>query len=506
MSSLSFSVDDAERMTYASTALAVLLLSARAGIKHTELRSDLRGAALTLLGVPALRVVRWGLVDGMGRVGPSRYLDALCELLLAVGLVRVGVGALQWLLRGRKGVFTPKIVRDTVDLVLYSVCAVVIAHQSLQIELGSLLATSAALSVVAGFALQETLGNVLAGLSLQVEHPFQVGDWVGINEFTGRVTQMAWRATKLETVRGEQVSIPNGTIAKANVLNYSTKAEVGREVKIGLAYKCPPERVKRVILDVLRETPGVQHEPAPSARLTSYDDSQMTYTVKFFVLGFEPAVEDVTDRVLSTLWYRFKREGLDIPFPQRVVELRQVPAERLLAEAAREKADTAALLSKVDFLRPLGDAGILDLAERVQRLDYGSGEAVIRAGDQGETFYLVAVGEVAVVARVGDRDQEVARLRPGQFFGEMSLLTGEPRTATVTAAGEATLIGMSRSAFAAALASHPGIAQELADILGRRKGELDRAKAGGDSTSNLARAESKRIFSRLRELFTLGGA
>ena len=143
--------------------------------------------------------------DLLGKVDASRYLVAGSELLFIIGLIRLCVGSAQWILRGRKGIHTANIVRDSLDAVLYTTTAAIVAHRSLQIDLGSLLATSAALSVVAGFALQETLGNLLAGLSLQVEHPFQVGDWVSVDGFIGRVTQMAWRATMLETKKREHV-------------------------------------------------------------------------------------------------------------------------------------------------------------------------------------------------------------------------------------------------------------------------------------------------------------
>ena len=158
---------------------------------------------------------------------------------------------------------------------------------------------------------------------------------------------------------------------------------------------------------------------------------------------------------------------------------------------------TALLLAPV---KPLGAEGQVQLAQRVRRELFGAGEVIIRAGDAGDTFHMIASGEVAVRAGVGGKEQEVARLSRGDFFGEMSLLTGEPRAATVAALSDATVVSMSRAAFAEALAHHTSVAHELADILGKRQAALALAKAGSAEVPD-ARAESRRIFSRLRELF-----
>jgi small-conductance mechanosensitive channel/CRP-like cAMP-binding protein len=476
-----------------------LLLGLRAAVKNSDYRRDLRGAAFYLIASVAVRVAHV-FVREVFWTSPNvdAYLDAGRSLLFAFGIIRTLVGSGVWLFRGRRGVHTPKILRDVIDGVLYMVATAVIVRTSLNVDLTSLVATSAALSVVVGLALQETLGNLFAGLSLQVEHPFQVGDWVTVNEFTGRVVQVAWRATKLETMRREQVSIPNGTIAKANVVNFSRHGMVARDLTLGIAYACPPNQVKAVLHDVLVSLPEVLSMPPPKVRTLRFDDSAVTYEIRFFVKHYDQ-LEHTSDSILSALWYRLKREGMDIPFPQRVVEMRQVPVLDPAQLAAPALADTVSLLEAVDFLKPLGPDGRAQLAPLMKLEHYGNQETIIRAGDAGDSFYLVARGEVAVKAKVGDKEQQVATLKRGQFFGEMSLLTGEPRSATVVAQGDASLVSMSRVAFGEVLSKHSSVAQELADILGRRRAELDKAKA--DDTTNLSRAESKRIFSRLRELF-----
>jgi CRP-like cAMP-binding protein len=133
---------------------------------------------------------------------------------------------------------------------------------------------------------------------------------------------------------------------------------------------------------------------------------------------------------------------------------------------------------------------------------FGRGEQVIEQGEEGQTFYVVAEGTVAVLA--GKPAVEVARLSTGETFGEMSLLTGEPRAATVVAATDALLLELDRPTFARLFAGHDGLAPKLAQVLADRRSQLDSAAAqpgpGG------AEPEAHRILGRLRQIFSLRAA
>lgn len=485
--------------TTASVVLAAILLGVRALSRNEQLRKDCGGAAKYFLISLGLHFAGMLCEHVLSVSRASLYIHVLEPLLFGFGCIRSAVGGTIWLFRSRRGQHTPKIVRDVVDGVLYAVCFAVVLRATTSIDLASLVATSAALSVVVGLALQETLGNLFAGLSLQLEHPFQVGDWVAVNEFTGKVAQVAWRGTKIETLRREQVTVPNSSIAKANVVNYSRHGIVARDLTLGVAYGAPPNQVKAIVSDVLANTALVVQDPPPRVHVLRFDDSAVTYQLRFFVRGYENT-EAAVDAVLGTIWYRFQRENVEIPFPQRTLHVQRPPPQRNVLVGADELADTLELLATVDFLKPLGDDGRRALASRVQRQLYGAGEPIIRAGDAGDSFHMVVSGRVAVRAVVGGKEQEVAQLGRGEFFGEMSLLTGEPRSATVVAESDATLLTMRRAAFAEVLAQHATVAEELADILGRRRAELDQRRQGL-ADANAARAESKRIFGRLRELF-----
>jgi small-conductance mechanosensitive channel len=402
-----------------------------------------------------------------------------------------------WGLRTRAGRDTPKILRDVINAALYVVALTVALRATLKVDLGGLVATSAVLSVVIGLALQEPLGNLFAGLSLQLETPFRVGDWITVGPHCGRVLQVAWRATRIQTVCQEQVTIPNSVIAKESVINHSRGNQgVGLDLSVEVDYDSPPNAVRAALLGLLAAHPKVLGDPAPLVRLGNYGASGIEYQVRFFTRSFDD-LADLASELRSQLWYRMRREGFSFPFPTRTVYLQQGAGGR---DEAAEREELTGLLAEVDFLRPIGAEGIARLAGLARTAIFGRDEVVLRQGERGESFFLIMAGEVSV--RANGVTSEIARLRRGDFFGEMSLLNGEPRSATVVAATDAKLLCLGRDGFADLLAANEQLARAVAEVLARRSAEL-RERVCGDERGEVS-LESNRILGRLREIFRIG--
>ena len=173
---------------------------------------------------------------------------------------------------------------------LYGLAALPILQTQLNLDLSGLLATSAVLSVVIGLALQETLGNLFAGLSLQLERPYQVGDFIRIKDHTGRVVQIGWRATRILTTRRESITLPNSMVAKELVKNFSYGYEpMGIDIELGLSYEAPPNQVKAAVLDVMKEVPTLLQEPKPQCRTWAYGESSIRYQLRFWVADYSHA-------------------------------------------------------------------------------------------------------------------------------------------------------------------------------------------------------------------------
>jgi CRP-like cAMP-binding protein len=311
------------------------------------------------------------------------------------------------------------------------------------------------------------------------------------------VAQIGWRATRIENFRREAITLPNSLLGKQPIKNYSRGGEpIGQDHFISLSHEAPPNVVKSVLMDVVRGNPLVLAEPAPSVRTYAYEEASIKYMIRYFVSDYltaEPVMEDVYSR----LWYRLRREGIDIPVPQRAIRMQQQAAAAPRSAPGGDYAFVEALQA-VDIFAPLPPAELERLQQEVVTRRFGRGETIIQEGESGHTFYLVASGEVSVRTT---RGAELTRLKRGQYFGEMSLLTGETRSATVVAVEDAVLFEFGRPTFARLFAEHPKLARQLSALLAQRRSQL-RAVAEHAGASD-AHPEERRIFARLRHIFGL---
>jgi small-conductance mechanosensitive channel/CRP-like cAMP-binding protein len=480
--------------------LALLLLAVRTGTSDRDFQRDLNGAIRLLFAFLALRLAAWSLPES----APPAVLTAFrvgWMLTFAFGVIRTTVGCGLKLMRLRAdAVAPPKILRDVIDFSLYALAALPILKTQLSLDLTGLVATSAVLSVVMGLALQETLGNLFAGLSLQLDRPFEVGHFIRIGNHAGRVVYIGWRSIRLATFRREVITLPNSMVAKELVQNFSVEQEpVGVDVEIGLSHEAPPNQVKTALLDVMREIPQILVEPAPMARTLAFDESRIRYLVRFFLADYGLA-DAVKEDLHTRLWYRLRRDNIEIPYAQRTVHLRHEARRTELSE------DTVrGLLRQVDLFQPLGPEDLDRLRQEVLVRRFGKGERIIQEGDEGRTFYVLASGEVSV--RAGRTQAEVTRLGRGGYFGEMSLLTGEKRSATVVAVEDSLLLEVDRPTFARLFEQYPGLARQLSALLAQRRTQLRAlAQASGGSGSDAIPAEVGRILGRLRQIFGLSAA
>jgi small-conductance mechanosensitive channel/CRP-like cAMP-binding protein len=464
----------------------VLTAVVRRVSKEERLREDVFGALVWF----SLFVTVRGLMSWLEPSLPKDwhpYVRAAWMLAFAFGTVRLGVSVVLWTRRRLSSRSTAKIHRDVADFLLYVATAIPILKTQLQLDVTTLLGTSAVLSLVLGFALQDTLGNLFSGLSLQLDRPYQVGDFVRVGQHEGRVVQTSWRSTRIETLRKEQITLPNALTAKEPIINFSKGGQpVAVDLTIGTAYAAPPTKVKAEILEAIAESRLILKDPAPWVRTWAFEDSSVKYLVRVWMKDWADGPH-VHDEVFARLWYRFGRAGIEIPFPQRVVTMR--------AEVPRMQGLREELLGELDLFKPFSGEERRAIADAATEHSFGLGEAICVEGREGETFYVVVSGRVSV--RVGQPPREVATLSRGQYFGEMSLLTGEPRAATVVAIDDTSVLEFDRAEFQKFFTKKPELAEQLADFLARRKAELSSGTAAVDAH----KSDAAGLLTRLRRIF-----
>lgn len=369
----------------------------------------------------------------------------------------------------------PAILRDIVAAVVGGLILVVLLRASFGIDVAALVATSAALSIVIGLALQETLSNLFAGLALMIERPFEPGDWVRIGPHIGSVKEVSWRAVKIQLLRQEDyLIIPNSVIARTEVVNISQPTPIhGHSVEIGVVYGEPPNRVRGVLLEAAVEVPDVLRQPPPAVELIRFDNFSVVYRLTVWIKDFAH-LREIEGEVLAHVWYAFRRHDIKIPFPVSDVYWRD--AQQVGADAERrERSRVTALLGNVDFLEALTREQRERLASDARVVPYQKGLAVVRQGETGDSLFVIVSGHVEVFGQHEDRGPErsLARLGPGSYFGEMSFLTGAPRSATIRALEDTELLVLTREALRPVLLADPAVAERLSHTLARRRAERD---------------------------------
>ena len=400
------------------------------------------------------------------------------------------------------GIRMPDLVLDAFRYVLYLVTIFVIIVQVWKKDewLTPLYTASALGTVILGFAMQETLANFFAGMSLLAERAYTIGDWIWIGENEGEVVAISRRSTRIKTRQGDIVTLSNRIVAGGMLKNQSKPTPLHAEMLfVSAAYETPPNRVREVLRRAMEDVDGVLREPAPIVRLLKFADSGIDYQVKVWLTDVAH-VPDILSEARVQIWYHFERAGISIPYPVR--ELRRAPPST--AATAPEPAAVRERLSGAALFRGLPPEALETLARGAHADGFAAGERVVRQGARGRSCYVVDQGRVAVLLEEGGTTRSVATLGPGDVFGEMSLLTGQDRSATVKTLTDARLIEVEAGALEEALRLAPEIATHLAEVVTRRKEGLLEARAAMDADARARiQAGTLRLGALIRQFFRL---
>jgi len=442
------------------------------------------------------------LIDAGSRFLPNpqvrEKVAVAAFVLFLFGAIRLVIEVGDALTRRGKVHFS-SISKDLLMLTLWFAVLMTVLYTDFGVQPLSILTTTTVFAAVLGFALQETLGNVFSGLSLSMGRPFEPGDWIRSGTHVGRVKGISWRATTIVTRDNERLEIPNSVIAKDVLFNYAT-GHVRDQIVVGISYGVPPNHVREVVLTLLRDVPMVLREPAPEVLAFSYSDFAIQYQIKYSIADYG-AQEHVRDRVASSLWYALRRHSIEIPFPTRTVHVRDAGRdEDERADEAFER-ELMADLRQVDWLRGLSDDELKLLVPTVAVRQFGAGEMLVRAGEQGESMFIVRSGKAEVFGHTADGQiRHIANYARGDVTGEMALMTGEPRTASVRALTDLEVIEMDREGFARLFKEHPDAAAGIGDIITARNRDRLEKLASGDTLDGRG-GPHRWLLNKMRELF-----
>ena len=452
--------------------------------------------------IASLSLLAWGLEHSLNWSGTNPVLRtsiALADdLFLALAITRSGIWLfLEVLPHYRVIGVVPKIIRDLLFVLISALLVVISLQQRAQVDVVGLIATSAVLTAILGLAAQEPLKDLIGGVSLQLERVLRDGDWVELDGEIGRVSSVGWRDTNLRCVDGSRLVLPNTKVTSSVLRNFSSYGPHGHRLFIGLDYTLPPGHARRLMLQLAKQHPLVLDSPAPVVRIASFDDSAIRYEWLIWQKDYGQRLRLKGD-LMEQLWYALRREGQSIPFPVRDVRLQQVERATRRIESPAQSV-FAELLAAHPLFAALTDQQRECLQRNTQFATYGHGETIVSEGAQGDSMFMICSGQVTVSRRIQKGESfTVAQLATGDVFGEMTLCTGEPRSATVRTRCECELAEIKRFSLAQLFGEDPPLLERFGALVNRRQAELRQleAEAASNQREDLVR-RMRRLFNNL---------
>ena len=374
-----------------------------------------------------------------------------------------------WYFEERRKVPVPKFIREVTAASLLILVALLIIQIGYGQPIPGLLAASGVVGIVLGFAMQDSLGNIVAGFALQFGRPFQIGDWLLVDGQHVQAVEINWRSTRFITNDEVQLDVPNQHLVKQTITNYHGGGAVhGMRLEIGLDYDLPPNHAKDVLLLAAATAEGVLPEPVPNVVLKQFGDSSVVYEVRFWINDHR-RYNLIADAVRTNIWYALHRHRIHIPYPVRTLHVERTRSAAR-TESQREHRDSLLDLMRGQALfETMGDEYVQMVIDRCQAQHYGRGETIIREGADGASMFVLIGGEANVIVGGVERGMRVATLNTGDCFGEMSLLTGEKRSASVVAVNDCKVLEITKPVFAEIVARDDGLLPRLSELLASRQ-------------------------------------
>jgi small-conductance mechanosensitive channel/CRP-like cAMP-binding protein len=437
---------------------------------------------------------------------PWRFHVGAAAILLSTALIVALINRYVWDLYFEKKRQTPipHFLREVVGGFIFLIILLFILSYGYHAEtqLKGLLAGSGVVAIILGFAGQNLFAGIIGGVSIQINRPYKVGDWLKVGDTYGEVREINWRSTRLCTNDDIYLDIPNNEMVSHQIVNLHYPTEVhAMRIRVGVDYTVPPNRVKDALGRAAQRAKNVLANPPVKVFLVDFSDYTMTYEIKFY-MGNHSRINETNDSVRTNVWYELKRQGITIPFPIRTLHV-----ERKKAPPVQEdQAEAVSILRSEPLFECLSEEQLSQMVNQARLKLFGRGEPVIEEGAAGESMFVMLRGAANVFVSKNGSKIQVATLRAGDCFGEMSLLTGEPRSATVRADGDCYVMEIGKPVMGRVLSEAPTCMEQLSQLLAQRRMETEGILKEAKSTDEHALTERQytaNFLQRLRTFFQL---
>jgi small-conductance mechanosensitive channel/CRP-like cAMP-binding protein len=393
-----------------------------------------------------------------------------------------------------------KLVQDILSAIIYLSAVFAIITYVFDLPVQGLLATSGVIAIVLGLALQSSLNDVFSGLVLSFSHPYRPGDWIKIDGGTeGRIVELNWRATHFLTGRQDLAIVPNSTIAKSKIVNVNYPSALhGIAIDVGL--RAAPANGKTILELALLNSKLILTSPRPTIIVQSIDSMQTQYEITFFVDRLDSDT-DAQNELFDLIFRHAVAAGVRLAPPKNA------PFPSGGDEALKLESPSAdAVLGLAGIFGSLTPNERAAIAGKLKRASYEAGEALVQPGDVLQSLFIVGSGVLSVTWPNRVRDKDELRFGPGDYFGEIGLLTGAPAGGIITALAPSVVYELAKADLRPTLEARPQIAQELARAMAERLGTGNTLSTADIDTTAAAKGLSAWLSQRMHRLFELNSA
>jgi small-conductance mechanosensitive channel len=357
----------------------------------------------------------------------------------------------------------PKFVSQVISIVIFLASVAIILQAIYGLEVPGLLAGAGVAGIVLGLALQDTLGNLFSGFAIYFGGQFKAGDWLLVDDQHAQIVEVNWRSTRLRTIDDIYLDIPNSNITKETVINYDYPSKLhAMLLEIGLEYDAPPSRVNEVLIEAALNCRHVLRDPLPNVYLKEFGDWAITYELRFW-LDDHSLHKDAYSEIRTNLWYSLRRNDITIPYPIQGEYHQEFRPAADTSTAVREA------LRQAVFYPCLTAAQAEDILRAAKCVTFGAGENIITQGAPAGPMYILLGGRADVLVEAEGHVTSVAKIGRGDCIGEVSVLTGDPRSATVRALTDCQAVEVSKAILAPVAAASPDFLETLSELLAQRR-------------------------------------
>ena len=397
-----------------------------------------------------------------------RILKILLGMAVVISIVRfVAYLVLRTAYRSSTQTEIATLLKTVSSIIVYIIAFFLIfQHEYPTISLAPLFTGSTILGIVVGLALQDTLGNLFAGLALQADQPFVVGDVILIpGRGEGVVETVSWRGVKIRTFQNKLLIISNAVLGKETIEVAPKNNLNAKAVFFNSQYSKSPTHTIQVVREAIRQVENVSPKIRPVVRIRNLGDNGIDWEVKYWLEDYK--MQHDTDALIrQRIWYVFQREGISFAYPTRTIHVEAKPEEAAPEEVFNTISDH---LNRVSIFAPLSDEEIEQLAAASTTRVYAPGEAIVRMGQTGGSMFVIIRGQVKVQVPEKSYQKTINTLNENDFFGEMSLLTGEPRSANVIADAETEVMRIDKDGLKPILEGNPALVASVVELIEERR-------------------------------------